>query len=186
MVLVFSALVRGQGKTEGLHQRKIPLSEKSVRKLGSPTQMDLLGEHSQRYVGYCRSVSKHLAVAVQLLSAGAPDLVTGHMNLKALGDADKARSEPYRAKFQEYVDLHFFEALWAAWEAPENEKDAMAAEWVRQLISEANLFLNHAESSLPKNVTRYRAARVGSKNYFNGLMRKEFSWIETKEEPLTT
>lgn len=186
MVLVLSALVRGQGKTEGLHQRKIPLSKKTVQIMGSPRQMDLLGEYSKRYVKYCSIVSKHLVVAVQLLSAGAPDLVTGRMDLKSLGDADKNRSEPYRAKFQEYVDLHFFDALWAAWEAPESEKNKKYAEWVRQLITEANQLLYHAESSLPNNITRYRAARVGSKNYFNGLMRKEFPWIETKEELSTT
>ncbi|MEO8257368.1 MAG: type I-E CRISPR-associated protein Cse1/CasA [Acidobacteriota bacterium] len=77
MLWVASALVRGQGKTEGLHERALVLTGPVRRKLGQPDGRALLGKRAQARVTAARNMrSKVLYPALKQLALGgqvAPD-----------------------------------------------------------------------------------------------------------------
>lgn len=158
MVLLARALVRGQGKTEGYHERRVPLSEK-VRFRG-PTdpaaaaateRVELAGEIQGRV----------LRPALLALLQNGPEKVDL--------SRDDPRIRPFLAAFDLDVDRSFFEDLWAEMEQDEQAgRDAARTEWVRRLLDKAGGILDHADKAAPKATHRRWRARERAKGILNG------------------
>ena len=159
MLLMASCLVRGQGKTQGLHERIIPLSPAVTRRLGMQESRDELGKRSRRFIDDAKTVrTKILFPALKKVWPAGSDLPP---------DGFDAR-----------VDGMFFESLLGGIEAP---IDIAKAQWRAALIELASEILEAAIASSPlPDARRYRCIAEAT-GLFAGLVRKH-EFPETKVE----
>lgn len=157
------ALVRGQGKTEGLHVRTIPLAPDIVPKLADEKERARIATLAKDRVDYAGTVrSKVLLPALgMLLNAGE----------KRTG-APKRDDRPSRwtMAFDARVDRDFFEALWRAVSAADVEAPTLV--WKRELRDEALALFEDAARTVPIPSARSVKARAQARNLFEGCARK--------------
>jgi len=165
LVLVARALVRGQGKTEGYHERRVPLS-RSVRRRGTLEPTDPVAQAAHDRMHLAGDMAGVLRYALFALFENGPAKVdTGN-------DAADRKAKPFVARFEREVDLTFFEALWQ--EAELDDTDARGAErgrWVRGLLRRAEAVLKEADSAAAKASHRRLRARVGAQAALGGTAR---------------
>ncbi|WP_103030049.1 type I-E CRISPR-associated protein Cse1/CasA [Salinibacter altiplanensis] len=146
MYLTARAMVRGQGKTEGLHHRIIPIPEKVSVLLSDESAMKALAERAKARVKKTAKVESNVlrpAVAA-LLSAGTDE------------DVDWEQVQPWIDAFDDAVDDHFFDYLWASVEA-EDEAEA-EDKWEAFLRDEAEQQFDEAQDSVPlPDIRRWEA-----------------------------
>ncbi|MFO0601601.1 MAG: hypothetical protein U0324_00435 [Polyangiales bacterium] len=157
------ALVRGQGKTEGLHVRAIPVAPDIVPKLADEKERVRIANLAKGRVDYAAIVrTKVLLPAIgMLLNAGE----------KRTG-APKRDERPTRwtSAFDARVDRDFFEALWRAVSAADVEAPTLA--WKRELRDEALALFEDAARTVPIPSARRVKARAQARNLFEGCARK--------------
>ncbi len=161
MRLLARALVRGQGITEGYHERSIPISEKQ-RFLGPTDPSALIAVERVELAAELQN--RVLKAALLALVQNAPDKI----DFKR----DDPRIGPFMAAYERAVDLDFFEKLWI--EADEDDaeiKDKTRADWVRGLSDIARKCLEHAESALPKVSHRHWKTTVRAQDVFESYLR---------------
>lgn len=155
-----SALARGQGKTEGLHERALRLSTRVRRRLGDVVAKSSLASRAKERVGRAELVrSKVLYPA-----------------LSTLGDARPTRS------FDGRVDEIFFGDLFA--QAEEDDAVARLA-WDRRLLQLARAELEAAIDASPlPDARRYRLITTAH-GLFEGCARKHCpdAWAELTARP---
>ena len=167
MQLVARAMVRGQGKTEGYHERIIPLRHKTVRLFGRSGGTQELGDIARERIEQIGIVQRILSHAIQVFAAR--------------GDADRVSPEhralarPWLNKLDEVVDRTFFDNLQTELEADADERQGIRNEWLMHggngVVDHARNILYNAEDSLPcPTINRYRA-RVRAEGLFEGRMR---------------
>jgi CRISPR system Cascade subunit CasA len=146
MYLTARAMVRGQGKTEGLHHRIIPIPEKVSALLSDESAMQALAERAKARVKQAAKVESNVlrpAVAA-LLSAGKDE------------DVDWEQVQPWIDAFDDTVDDHFFDYLWASVET-EDEEEA-ERDWEAFLRDEAERQFEEAQESVPlPDIRRWEA-----------------------------
>ena len=158
--LVTSALVRGQGITEGLHRRVVEIPE-PVRRLFGGTSSDRkkLAERSEERVQKAMAVRNDiLAPSVRLL-------------LRA-GEFEAVDYEEYARwveAFDRAVDRVFFDELWRVVELTAEEA---ARQWEALLHSEALLQLEDAIDSAPSSDMRRLKAVSSATSFFENKARK--------------
>jgi CRISPR system Cascade subunit CasA len=157
-------LVRGQGKTEGLHRRVIPIPSGAWNILSMPSEREQMAEHSSWRVQKASDVSKTvLRSALYGLFAAGRD--TDPQQL-----ADKA--QPWIDRFDDAVDERFFDELWRAIEMSSEEAQA---EWEASLREVAKDILDEAIDAAPlPEIRRWRAISDAESRFWNGV-RKELS-----------
>ena len=172
MQLVARAMVRGQGKTEGYHERIMPIGHKGPK---SKTAMlrrnsnaaDDLGRIADERIKYVGKVQRILSHAIQAFLAR--------------GDADKATPEQrnlargWLKRLDEIVDARFFEDLQDELEAEESERQNIRSQWLLNrkdgVIDHARALLDDAADSLPcPTIHRYKA-RTNAEGLFEGRLR---------------
>ena len=151
--LLARALVRGQGKTEGYHERRVPLS-RIVRRLIGSEALDKIAQAANARVSLAGEVQRTaLRPALLALFQNGPERV----DLRH--DASSRKADPFLAMFDHVVDLGFFPHLWAEIEeADEEVQHAVRGAWVRMLLDQAQSIVEQANSAAPKAAhRRYRA-----------------------------
>lgn len=163
--LVARGMVRGQGKTEGYHERVVPIRGKVARKVfGVQGGVDELGDMAQRRIEYVRIVQRILRHAVWTFAAGG--------KTEGVGDEQRARANPWADKLDEIVDASFFDALQDEFEKESaDDRERIRAEWLLGVVKDARRILGQAQDSLPcPAIQRYRA-RERSDSVFEGRIR---------------
>ena len=168
MHLVARSMVRGQGKTEGYHERVIPIRSKTrtamLRRAGRDSAEDL-GNLAQKRVDHTGTVQRILSHAIQVFVAR--------------GDADNVSPEhrrlasPWLNRLDEIVDDRFFADLQTEFEADNDaERERIHNDWLRDfVVPSARDILHDAADSLPcPAIHRYRA-RVNAEGLFEGRIR---------------
>ena len=113
MQLVARAMVRGQGKTEGYYERRIPLQSSTVRAFGRHGGPQELGVIARNRVDEVGKVQRILSHAIQVFAAG--------------GDSDKVSPQgrdvarPWLNRLDELVDSRFFEDLQDEFKADDSD-----------------------------------------------------------------
>jgi CRISPR system Cascade subunit CasA len=164
------ALARGQGKTEGFHTRRIPISNTIARRLIGREATDRLAALGRARVnevgGFARSV---LRPSLFMLFQGGPDEVNyGKVSTNAqVGTWMKA--------FDTEIDRVFFDDLFAEFDARELNDLARAdienRHW-REKIRELGLdVFNRAMDAAPRNASRWHRARARSRSFFQNRAR---------------
>ena len=179
MMLVARGMVRGQGKTEGYHERIIPLKAKVVSAFGRAGGARELGDTARERIEQVRKVQRVLRHAVSVFAAGGD---TGNVS-----DEHRARANPWANKLDEIVDADFFEDLQTEFEeAGEDERKRIRLDWQRTLVSDARGLLHQAEEALPcPAIQRYRA-RVRAESVFNGRIRGKNGFPELFDQAEVT
>ncbi len=159
-----TVLVRGQGKTEGLHERVIPLSYSvAVRLFDSDDEDDWdnklplakLSENMVSLAGEARRVLRQ-AVLVYLQGPENPNF-------------QRRDATPIVAKYDRAIDVRFFDSLFAA---PTEGIDETSRRWQQFLREEAVRLANAVWSRTSPPSARREKARAKSEAVLYGGLRK--------------
>ena len=170
-IYVLQSLVRGQGGTDGYHERLLPVPRRVVGLLRSASTRADLGVATARRVEMASLVrNKVLGHAICALLQGGAD------KLKF----DDDRATPCKLRLDGMIDACFFEELWHDLEKPAEERDRS---WARKLRDLAREVLEDAFGSLPIPTTRKYRAISAAERMFNGGLRKHLGTL--LDEPPT-
>lgn len=161
LMLIARALARGQGGTEGYHERVVPIPRPThAFFLESDDARHALDELSQARVERVRDVQrKVLRPALCALFQGAPEKV----------DLKDDRASPWVARHDHAIDQAFFESLWNAVEL--EPEDARLA-WDREVLLLAREVFTEATTAVPlPSSHRYRVLSA-AEAIFEGSARK--------------
>ena len=163
MHLVARAMVRGQGKTEGYHERIVPMRQVTIRALGNASRTQDLGMLSRDRIDQVAIVHRILSHAIQtFLSNGDADNASPE-------DRERARAWPNR--LDKIVDVNFFAALQDEFEAPDTQRKSIRDSWLLGVVDNAREMLRDACETLPaRAIHRYRA-RTRAESLLEGRLR---------------
>ena len=161
-------MVRGQGKTEGYHERIIPLRPKTVRLFGRAGGTQELGDIARQRIEQINIVQRILSHAIQVFAARG--------NADAVSPEHRVLARPWLNKLDEIVDRTFFDDLQSEFEADDDaSRRSIRNQWLLNddrsgVIDRARSILYDAEDSLPcPAIYRYRA-RVNAEGLFEGRL----------------
>lgn len=153
-VLLCSALTRGQGKTEGFHERALPIPKSITNILAQRT--DLIAQISKTWINDTNTVRQRLKSALLLLLQGAPQNINWKDN----------RTDKWLREFTGKVDRAFFRKLWQVLEEKEASdgtddseifQDAQSI-WRESLTDIAEDIFEKAKKATPLSTAlKYRA-----------------------------
>ena len=167
--LVARALVRGQGKTEGLHHRIVPVPASTSSWLREKSRREQLAQHARDRVELVQETQRSVLYPAigTLLGGGDTDAIE-------FGDV-----APWLDAFDRTVDARFFESLWASVEMSDREA---LQQWQSLLWEEAQTQFEDAEDHAPSSSARYWRARSSARSIFHGAARNTLSYAFTDNE----
>ncbi|HSR53200.1 MAG TPA: type I-E CRISPR-associated protein Cse1/CasA [Acidobacteriota bacterium] len=161
-LLVAQVLARGQGVTEGYHERVVPLTLRAKRFLALAEEREKLAERAQDWVDRAQTAEHrvlHPAICC-LLQGGADDL-----------DLRDQRTHPWLDRLDRAIDRVFFQDLW---ESLESDQDPVRA-WEERLVNLAQRELKDAVAACPTPLARSPRARARAELRFWGAARKHLA-----------
>jgi CRISPR system Cascade subunit CasA len=159
--LVAQATARGQGKTEGYHERRVPISPRLRRLLAGPQRMTV-AKISQQRIEDIAALRKLLWSALVLLFAN------GESNNQSDSISDKAGR--FARPFEQREDLRFFDDLALEVEADDEARDAQRVRWLLGLVDRAEAVLHEAFDAGPRSgMQRYKARSAALSRFHGGL-----------------
>ena len=169
MYLVARGMVRGQGKTEGYHERTIPIRKKMRSAMLRRAETDDLGGIANDRIEDVGKVQRILSHAIQVF------LARGETDKVSLEHRTIAR--PWLNRLDELVDVRFFEDLQTEIETNDrDERQRIRNNWLLNdnkdgVVDRAREILDDAIDSLPcPEIERYKA-RVVAEGLFEGRIR---------------
>lgn len=154
MQLVARAMVRGNGKTEGYHERIIPIRHKAKSAMQSRDGTEELGRIAKSRIDEVGKIQRILSHAIQTF-------LTKGENEKATPE-QRALARAWLNRLDEIVDARFFDDLQTEFEADTNERAEIRRSWLNNgndgVIDHATTLFYEATQSLPCSTThRYKA-----------------------------
>jgi len=164
-------LARGQCKTEGYHERMIPIPKRVAPKLKEKDQREFIARLATVRVKNARTVrSDVLYPALTRLLIGGRDPKKNKAKSKQAGEWTRA--------FTAEVDRIFFDELFDAVEQPPEEA---AAQWQKRLLSLAWELLQRAINAVPLSAsTRWRAI-CAAESTFDACANKQFNGVQWRD-----
>lgn len=162
--LICQALVRGQGKTDGLHRRVIPIPPKVTASLFSKaSSKKMLAKRANERISLAHDVQRKILrpVISSLLNSGTEQRV----------EYDKVA--PWINRFDQEIDRRFFESLWAS---VEMEPEEATRRWEEILLEEAEKIFKEAERSTPIAQLRRLRAVSKARSMFYGQAHRVFEY----------
>ena len=172
MQLVARAMVRGNGKTEGYHERVVIIGQK-----GPKAKSAMLGGAGSQELGdIARSRIEEVGKVQRILSHSIQTFM-------ARGEAEgsspehRERARIWLNRLDEIVDATFFEDLQTEFDADASQRQGIRHRWLLNdgdgsgVINHARVLLHDAEDSLLcPAIYRYKA-RVNAEGLFEGRLR---------------
>lgn len=163
MFFLASGMTRGQGKTEGLHQRQLRIPAHASGLLINTKGRDRLAGLSKQRIEISDIVRrKVLHMALCQVTQAAPD---GKLNFR------DNKTELWLSNLDRTIDTIFFERLFSQLEL---DDDKAVDDWTRELISLALEQLENALQSTPQPSIRHYRIESAARGMFHGLARKHF------------
>ena len=171
MELVARAMVRGQGKTEGYHERRIPVRDKfkSAMIRRNSGALDDLAVISKERIANLGKVQRILSHSIQVFAArGDHDRISPE---------HRERARNWLNRLDEIVDASYFDDLQDEFEADASQRITIRHRWLLNdedssgVINHARVLLNDAEDSLPCPSIYYYKARESAEGLFEGRIR---------------
>lgn len=176
-VLTAAALVRGKGKTEGFHERRIVWGIRASQLLASGEAK--LVKRAQEFVeAAATAAGKALRPAIIQLADGKAE-----PDWKKPGNDVLTR--PWLAGFDAAIDRHFFEELNISFETNEQD-EAAAARWVRVLARLAREHFERAARALPRKEEGRYFGEARARNLLESTLKKHFPSLRKHHEALET
>jgi CRISPR system Cascade subunit CasA len=167
LAIVAAALVRGQGKTEGLHRRLVRTSRVAeIEETGEVDVLDRIGDVARARSNDAGEAGKRLRRALISLVQGGPD------QARLDDDAAGKKVDPWVRRFDTRADGVFFDdAFWL--EAASKPGDHRRL-WRERLRDMARDVFDEAAEAAPRTEMRRIRAIARAKSYLEGQMAK---WI---------
>lgn len=174
-LLVCRALARGQGKTEGLHERRIPVPPRAIDFWRSG-KTALVAAAAQARIEQAGQVRSALRRALMVLFQNGPD----RGGFQPTDPNSGKRAEPFLDRLEARIDDDFFRHLFAEIEAEDDEQRVrLRRDWLTLLRRRAEEILREAETGAPTfAVRRYRAqvrAEAALRGIFFSMFRDYFA-----------
>jgi CRISPR system Cascade subunit CasA len=155
-----AVLVRGQGKTEGLHERWLRLPHEMKPILSDPTKAEMLAALSGGMIAHADDAKKALRLGLLKFLQGGGEKT----------DFEDNRPQPWLDALEQRIDGIFFHHLFAR--VRTDDDPATETAWRNALATTARDLFGTAISRLsPPDCRRERALAVASMT-FAGLLRK--------------
>lgn len=157
MLVAARGIARGQGKTEGFHERIVPMRSGTVRALASAERRQTLGQIADRQQKEIAQISAALRFACAVVATGASE--------KPGKDA-YAHGDPFTRRLEAEAEAGFFDTL----QDRDERGDDAKAPYLRHLIDYAERLLAEAAESIPcRSRDRWRV-RVRAPGAFYGAL----------------
>ncbi len=160
LVVLAQGVTRGQGKTEGYHERRIPISPKA-RQLLIQKQTDRLAKVAGERVYAISQIRNVLWTALAALfdQGAAKD---------KFSDSAKNKASDFVKPFEQAEDIRFFDALNDQIESDQPEAEHL--QWLLSMVSSAEAILKNAFTAGPQcGEQRYRAQAAALSRFHGGL-----------------
>ncbi|WP_323024501.1 type I-E CRISPR-associated protein Cse1/CasA [Castellaniella sp.] len=159
--VIAQVTVRGQGKTEGYHERRVPVSPK-LRWLLMGAQRPLIARMAQTRIQAIADMRKLLWGSLALLFANGEN--------NSGNDAISDRASRFARPFEQQEDGRFFEDLAAQAEADVEQQESVYLQWLIGLAGRAEGVLLQAFEAGPRSgMQRYRARSAALSRFHAGL-----------------
>ena len=158
---IAQATVRGQGKTEGYHERRVPISPK-LRSLLTSGQRPLVAAFAKKRIQAIADMRKLLWISLSLLFANGEN--------DSGNDAISNRASRFAQPFEQDEDVRFFDDLAQHVEADGAQQDAVYLQWLLGLAERAEAVLVLAFDAGPRSgMQRYKARSAALSRFHAGL-----------------
>lgn len=168
--------VRGQGKTEGYHERHVPVSALVRAGFGRRRAADPLSALAHARVKDAGTMVRQvLFPAMMAIFAGAPRTDAGERARD--DDTTKSRAGKAAARFDTLIDADFFSDLALEAEVIDNAaaSEAVRANWIRDRVYRAGwAVLMDAIAAAPDAAARHWRVRVQAVDVFSACFNKQF------------
>lgn len=164
MTWLATAMARGQGKTDKLHRRLLPIPKRAWSLFVDDDQRQRLAELAKERVEDAATLRRkvlHPALCA-LFQAGPAKL-----------DLRDDRPQRFNDRFTDQVDEHFFEELWTD-ANPELEAHEVRKRWRQTLKNLGEHVLEHAITYAPIPQARQYRAVAAAEGMYRGALRKNF------------
>ncbi|HVN89179.1 MAG TPA: hypothetical protein VMT61_05140 [Candidatus Binataceae bacterium] len=171
-MLICQVLVRGQGKTEGYHERFIPIPPKARLRLATERGRRQIGELSKQRLEAIKEVTRRvLRPALAALLQGGPDQL----------DLRDERIEPFVEFYDREIDSVYFHELF---EDLDLNTEESRIRWLNRLLDFALGALEKAKLSASVPSARvYRAHAAAGRRFFGAARRLRLAAGEKFELP---
>lgn len=160
MYLVARGMVRGEGGTEGYHERIIPLRHRTLQIFGRPGGDKTLEDLARERIEKISNVQRILRHAASVFAAGG--------QTEGIADEHRARANPWANKLPDLMDVDFFDDLQNEAIADDAQRETVRNQWLRKLADSAERVLQDAMRSLPCPAIRRPRAEAQAVNVFRG------------------
>ena len=166
LVLLARALTRGQGKTEGLHERRVMMSKRVKRGMAGTRDADRFAGAARDRVTIAGELQNRvLKPALLALFENGPD------KIDYKDDGADRRASSFLRRFDEHVDETFFPRLWDEFEDGADQH-AIRAAWVAGLVAFARALIEDADRGASKALKRRYRARARADGIFSGALNR--------------
>jgi CRISPR system Cascade subunit CasA len=158
------ALARGQGETNGYHERLLPVPAQAQVYFFDLAARASLGEIARIRVEEAGKKMRSRVLRPALLAY--------------CGRSEWA--EPWLIRFDQRVDAIFFRSLWGEASAQDSAKEGHHREWLDEIAHIARRILDEAMAGLPSNEARRYRAIAGAEGMFLGCLLKQFPQMKVR------
>ncbi len=158
---IAQATVRGQGKTEGYHERRVPITPK-LRRLLTGGQRPLVATLAKKRIQAIADMRKLLWVSLSLLFANGEN--------DSGNDTISHRASRFAQPFEQHEDTRFFDDLAHHVEAEGAQQEDVYLQWLLGLAERAEIVLQQAFVAGPRSgMQRYKAQSAALSRFHAGL-----------------
>ncbi|WP_321799398.1 type I-E CRISPR-associated protein Cse1/CasA [Caballeronia sp. J97] len=159
--ILAQGIARGQGKTEGYHERRIPITKKMSKALRQK-RTDEIAEAAKERIEAIGAVRKILWSALCALLGNGE---------KSVSDDTQNKASDFASAFEQGEDRRFFDDLGEELEA--DDRVAVHDRWLLALADRAAEVLEQAFVTGPRSAERVYPARAAALSRFHGGLRSE-------------
>ena len=175
MELTCAAIARGQGKTDGFHQRIVPVPAKATGLLAAP-ETDAATRMARRAAQRIKMAAdvrtKCLRPALIVLVQKGPQ--KPDWNKPSNGPL----TDPWTNRFDRQIDDCFFPELWKTIDL---DADEAALAWGQVLAGNARTIFAESIEQMPHTADRNQLAAARGRNLLEGALRKQLPRRDTKD-----
>lgn len=166
--IVANGLVRGSGKTEGLHRRAVRTSRvEELEEYGPELVLDHIGHVAKVRSDEAGQAAQRLRRSLMMLVQGGPD------QARLDDDASKKKVEPWMSRFDGRVDREFFGQ--PLWDEVAGDAAAPRRAWRERLRDLAGDVFGEAAEAAPRTAMRRVRAVARARSMLDAQM---YKWLK--------
>ncbi|MCF7979086.1 MAG: type I-E CRISPR-associated protein Cse1/CasA [Chromatiaceae bacterium] len=167
IVMLARGVTRGQGKTEGYHERRVPISPK-IRALMIKQSTDLIAKTAEERVA---DIGKLRTV----LWAALATLFDNGSTQQKSSDSASNKASLFAKPFEQYEDARFFDGRFGLNDQIEaDDPEALRLAWYLDMAKRAEDILRHAFEAGPRSGEQRYRARAAALGRFKAGLYKAF------------